>query len=153
MGIKLNVPILKQYATGECWYACVCMIAWYRKPGPRIGLPDIWARNTGITGEQFIELAKAEGMKSCSDPPYPWDYDVTTKELERLLRQYGPIWCAGVWDGPEHVIVLTGVEGEIVYFNDPNGGLARQKSLEWFNGKLIPRIPNHMMYMPPGGGR
>ena len=127
------------------------MIAWYRTAGPRIGLPDVWIKNNGLESNDFIKLAEAEGMKSCSNPPQLTEF--TASDLEILLRQHGPIWCAGVWDGPEHVIVLTGVEGEIVYFNDPNGGLARQKSLEWFNGKLCSWIPNCMMYMPPGGGR
>lgn len=126
------------------------MIAWYRTAGPRMGLPDKWMANTGILEEDFIRLAEAEGMKSFTDPP---QFDpFTSSQLEGFLSRYGPIWCAGVWDGPKHIIVLTGVEEETLYFNDPNGGYARRESLAWFNRKLS-RIRNCMMYMPAGGGR
>src|SRR5215217_3459658 len=49
MAIKLQVPLVKQHASMECWYAAACMVAYFRRPGPRLGLPKKWEANQGIS--------------------------------------------------------------------------------------------------------
>ena len=144
MAVKLNVPLVVQRATMECWYASACMVAYFRRPGPRLGLPAKWVANQGIGVSDFVRLAQVEGLKSLVTPARI----LTSQQLEVLLQNNGPIWCAGLWDGVGHVVVLTGIDGQTVYINDPNPAKkARIETLAWFNQKLA-RVPNCMMYMP-----
>ena len=142
MATKLTVPLVKQQQTMECWYAAVCMVAYYRRPGPRLGLPDKWETNAGINRAEFSTLARAEGLKSFLTPAS----ELTSQQLEVFLKNYGPIWCAGKWDGFPHIVVLTGVDGDTVYISDPDQG-ERQETLAWFNLKRT-RGHDCMMYMP-----
>jgi len=143
MSVKLNVPMVVQRASMECWYASACMVAYFRRPGPRLGLPDRWVPNQGIGLADFARLAKAEGLKALQTPIGKLTY----QQIEVLLRNFGPIWCAGRWDGVPHIIVLTGIDGANLYINDPNPAKrARVETLDWFNQKLD-RVPNCMMYM------
>jgi ABC-type bacteriocin/lantibiotic exporter with double-glycine peptidase domain len=120
------------------------MVAYFRSAGPRLGLPEKWAPNQGIGLADFVSLAQAEGLKSVLTPAGK----LTAQQLEVLLRNHGPIWCAGKWDGVGHIVVLTGVDNQTVYINDPNPAKgARTETLSWFNAKLD-RVPNCMMYMP-----
>lgn len=144
MSVKLDVPLVAQRASMECWYASACMVAYFRRPGPRLGLPDKWEPNRGIGLADFIRLAQAEGLKSIVTP----GGSLTPQQLETFLSNYGPIWCAGRWDGVPHIVVLTGVDGQTVYINDPNPAKGkRTETLAWFNQKLD-RVPNCMMYQP-----
>lgn len=144
MSVKLEVPLVLQRASMECWYASACMVAYFRRPGPRQGLPDKWLPNQGIGLADFARLAAAEGLKSVMTPLGA----LSAQQLEVLLRNNGPLWCAGRWDGVPHIVVLTGVEGDKVFINDPNPGKGkRQETVAWFNTKLD-RVPNCLMYMP-----
>ncbi|MBT0956686.1 hypothetical protein IV417_04760 [Alphaproteobacteria bacterium KMM 3653] len=129
----------------SCWYASACMVAYYRSPGPRQGLPAKWAANTGITLADFSSLAAAEGLKSLLTPAA----DLTENQLETILANNGPIWSAGFWDGVGHIVVLTGVDKGRVFINDPSPTVgAREESLAWYNAKLAKPGANVMMYMP-----
>ncbi len=129
----------------ECWYAAACMVAYYRRPGPRLGLPAKWQANRGIGPTDFVALAKAEGLSVVPIPPGP----LKEVQLGMFLRNYGPIWCAGQWDGVKHIVVLTGVDGDKVFINDPNPAKgARQETVSWFNTKLDRKVAGCMMYMP-----
>ena len=144
MSIKLNVPLVTQIKNMECWYASACMVAYYRSAGPRLGLPDKWTPNHGIGLADFVRLAQAEGLKAVPTP----SSDLNALQVEAMLRNFGPIWCAGRWDGVGHIVVLTGIDGDTVYINDPNPSKrARTETLAGFNQKLD-RVPNCMMYMP-----
>lgn len=143
MSIKLDVPLVKQLRSMSCWYASVCMVAYYREAGPRLGLPDKWNANTGINLNDFIKLAKVEGLSSIKPP----NLDLTEQQLEIFLRNNGPIWCAGRWDGVPHIVVLTGIENNRVYINDPNPAKGKRvETLAWFNKKLDKHVKNCMMY-------
>jgi ABC-type bacteriocin/lantibiotic exporter with double-glycine peptidase domain len=144
MGIKLNVPLVNQLRNMSCWYASVCMVAYFREAGPRLGIPERWNANTGIDLNDFITLAQAEGLVSIKSPTS----NLTEQQLEVFLRNNGPIWCAGMWDGVPHVVVLTGVEKGKVYINDPNPAKGKRvETIAWFNQKLW-RYQNCMMYKP-----
>ena len=145
MGIKLNVPLVSQKRKMSCWYAAVCMVAYFREAGPRLGLPDKWNANSGINLKDFTKLAQAEGLVAVRSPANK----LTEQQLEVLLRNNGPIWCAGKWDGAPHIVVLTGVEKGKVYINDPSPSKGKRvETLEWFNQKLDNHVQGCMMYKP-----
>lgn len=145
MSVKLDVPLVKQRRNMSCWYASVCMVAYFREAGPRLGLPDKWNANAGISLDDFIKLAQGEGLVSIRSPAS----NLTEQQLEVFLRNDGPIWCAGKWDGVPHIVVLTGVENGKVYVNDPNPLKGeRVETLAWFNQKLDKHVKSCMMYKP-----
>ena len=146
MGIKLNVPLVHQRQSMSCWYASACMVTYYREAGPRLGLPDKWTSNTGINLQDFVKLARAEGLK-----PVPGSVqNLTERRLEAILRTHGPIWCAGRWDGVPHIVVLTGVDAGNVYINDPSSSRGRRvETVAWFGQKLDGHVAGCMMYKPP----
>lgn len=145
MSVKLNVPLVSQKRNMSCWYASVCMVTYFREAGPRLGIPDKWNANTGINLPDFIKLAKAEGLLAIRSPAS----DLTEQQLEVFLRNNGPIWCAGKWDGAPHIVVLTGVEKGKVYINDPSPAKGKRvETLAWFNQKLDRHVQNCMMYKP-----
>lgn len=143
MSVKLNVPLVNQKSIMSCWYASVCMVAYFHEAGPRLGIPSKWAANTGINLSDFIMLAQAEGLKPIKSPAMT----LTEQQLEVFLKNNGPIWCAGKWDGVPHIVVLTGVENGNVYINDPSPTKGqRVETLAWFNQKLDNHVQNCMMY-------
>lgn len=112
------------------------------RAGPMNSLEN-WSQNKGVQPNQFVKLAKTVGML-----PLPDTDNFSPLGLELLLRVFGPLWCAGQWYGLKHIIVLTGVEDQTVYINDPDRGVAKQETLAWFNQKLD-KIPSRMMYKDP----
>src|SRR4051794_38599227 len=104
MAVILNVPLVSQIASDECWYASACMVAYFRRPGPRLGLPNEWRTNKGIVPNNFPALAQSEGLLVYNIPVHV----LSNVQLENALRHYGPLWSAGQWDGVGHVVVLTG---------------------------------------------
>lgn len=143
MAIQLHVPLVPQLRSMSCWYASACMVAYYRKAGPRLGLPQKWQANIGINLNDFVRLAKAEGLKPILVPPGK----LTAVQLGTFLRNWGPLWCAGHWDGFPHIVVLTGVTNDTVSINDPNPARGRRtESLAWFNQKLDRHVSGCLMY-------
>jgi len=127
----------------SCWYASCCMVSYYRVAGPRLGLPKKWQENNGVRVADFVSLAKAEGLTAMKSPTS----DLTEDQLTTFLRNNGPLWCAGFWDGVGHIVVLTGVEGGKVYINDPNPAKKqRVESIAWFNEKLSNNVPGCLMF-------
>ena len=143
MGVRLSVPVVSQALDMSCWYASACMVAYYRAAGPRRGLPEEWSANEGLTYGDLIRLANSEGFRAIMTPAGA----LTAQQLEIFLRNNGPILCVGTWFGFHHAIVLTGVWGDQVYFNDPAGGRRKTGTIAWFNQKLTRRT-NTLMYMP-----
>jgi predicted double-glycine peptidase len=150
MSLKLVVPVMAQTQPCECWYVAACMVAYFYAAGPRLGVPRVWKESDkrGIRPTEFSELAQNEGLTPIVVAPV-W----SSKLLEQQLRSRGPIWCAGFWDGLGHVIVLSGVDAETVYFNDPAGGRRRSGTLNWFNTKLARTVPNCMLVAKIGSKR
>ncbi len=143
-GHQTRSSLITQRLSNECWYASVCMVAYYREAGPRLGIPEQWQANNGINLNDFIKLAQAEGSKSIMTPGGA----LTAQQVEVFLVNNGPIWCAGHWDGVGHIVVLTGVDGTNVYINDPNPYKGKPiVTVDWFNQKLD-RMPNCLMYKP-----
>jgi hypothetical protein len=44
-----------------------------------------------------------------------------------------------------HIIVLTGIEKDMVYFNDPDQGVKKTNTVKWFNEKLASQLPGCLM--------
>lgn len=145
MGVRLDVPLVHQQKTMSCWYASACMVAYFREAGPRLGIPDRWVANSGIGLADFVLLAKNEGLVAINSPSAA----LTEQQLEVMLRNYGPLWCAGQWDGVGHIVVLTGVDSGNVYINDPNPAVGKRvETIAWFNQKLDNHVPGCLMYKP-----
>lgn len=143
MTFKMNVPKVAQDMPMSCWYASACMVAYYRAPGPRLGLPKVYLADTGVTAAQMRKLARNEGLLEAALPA-----PCTAAELETALRQYGPLWIDGDWFGAAHIIVITGVDtlSLEVIFNDPDGGVEKVDSMSWFNSKRY--VANPPLYQP-----
>ena len=108
-------------------------------------LADDWRHNRSIMPEQFPTLAETVGMRKLTGYTAPF----TAASIEDLLTRYGPLWCAGHWFGPGHIIVLTGVNSTSVTLNDPDGGVRKTRSIHWFNQKLDTFVDGCLMQKDP----
>lgn len=155
--IVLNVPLVKQRNWDSCWYASTCMVAYHFRPGPRLGVPKIFAKSgprskprprdaRGIMpGAELARLAKNEGFKAV---PYP-DKGWTPDALEQAVRDYGPLWAGGIFgNGSGHVVVVIGMIGDQVIINDPWEPERKNESFNWFKSNLGPASWPGLMYLP-----
>lgn len=138
MAVKLDVPVLAQEMPNCCWHTAAMMIWYYhqqqtRRQGPMNTVPEAYKRadTQPLYWAEFITLAKNVGMTGL-----PVAKSYTADDLSALLTASGPLWCCGLWYGPCHVIVLTGIDGGTVYLNDPDRGVKKTGTLSWFNDKL-----------------
>ena len=148
MSKKFMVQPEAQSKSMNCWHASASMIWNYwqgitGRQGPMNTLAAEWVANNGIS--DFIALGKKAGLKEVT--PRPSSY--SSKVLEGILTRCGPLWCAGNWYGPGHVIVLTGVDGEQIYLNDPDGGLKKKATVSWFNVHLYNVSSGCLLYKDP----
>jgi hypothetical protein len=147
----MNVPTNAQVKNMSCWHASAQMIWWYwqrktGRQGPMWTLPQEWKENKGlaVSVEDFIRLAKAVGMKAVPRQPH-----YNSGDLIWLLKRFGPLWCAGLWYGFGHVVVLTGVENDTVHINDPDQGSKKTGTVSWFNQKMMNHLDGCFMYKDP----
>jgi cysteine protease avirulence protein AvrRpt2 len=150
--IKLDVPVVAQEKSNCCWHTSAYMIWLYwqkngRGEGPMNTIASSYksADTTGIGPQQFITLAEKVGLSKL-----PVKYQHSENVLFMYLRDGGPVWSAGFWFGVGHIIVLTGVGGGKVYFNDPDQGIKKEGLLSWFNEKLSTQLPGCLMVKNPG---
>lgn len=127
-----------------CWYASACMVSYYYRAGPRLGLPTVWKKDRGLSVEAINQLANVEGLTPIEKPKVR----LTVEGILELLMNYGPIWAAGYYldDAPKqaHAIVLTGVQDLYVHYNDPWEPKAKKNFAEWIESKLLP-FPNALL--------
>jgi hypothetical protein len=108
-------------------------------------LPSVYAKNAGIQAKQFVSLARSVGLQTVPQvsQTYNWTF------VDNLLRTYGPIWAAGMWNGFRHVIVFTGVSADgTLYINDPADGMLHIHDMAWFNERIAKDVQIPMMYLP-----
>jgi|SRR5271165_619775 len=100
-----NVPLIQQQKPMACWYASAQMLFAYKQQSIDPMDPKYLA-DTGITATEFLTLAKSTGLQTIPqvNQSYDWSF------IDDLLRNYGPIWAAGDWNGAPHIIVITGVD-------------------------------------------
>jgi len=149
--IKQNVPVLAQEKSMCCWHTSAMMIWQYwqqqsGRQGPMNTVAPVYKDNTGLSVSvpAFITLAKTTGLMRL-----PSQNTYSNMDLFRLLRNNGPLWCAGVWYGFGHVIVLTGIDGGQVFLNDPDGAQRKTGTLAWFNEKLLNGLDGCIMAKDP----
>lgn len=145
--IRLDVPLAAQEKDNCCWHTSAYMIWLYwqqhgKGAGPMNTIASSYAvaDTEGIGPALFITLAQKVGLKAL-----PVKNQHTEADLYGYLDSGGPVWSAGYWFGPGHIIVLTGVEKGNVYFNDPDGGVKKQGTVKWFNEKLAGQLPGCLM--------
>ncbi len=145
--IKLKVPALAQEKPMCCWHTSAMMIWQYwqqqtGRQGPMNTVAPVYEADNGlsVSAQAFITLAGKTGLQRL-----PSRNNYANPDLFELLRDRGPLWCAGTWYGFGHVIVLTGVDGGTVYLNDPDGARAKTGTLAWFNDKLLNGLDGCMM--------
>lgn len=137
-----------QHGFMACWYASACMVSYYYRPGPRLGLPKVWKADQGLTVAAINALAQVEGLVAVPRP----QAGLTRDAVHDLLKTHGPIWAAGLYlDGhPQagHAIVLTGVQGPFVQYNDPWEPKTKKRSAQWIDAKLL-NLPNALLAKDP----
>lgn len=146
----LNVPLEAQSKNSTCWHAAAMMLWRYSqqltgRQGPMNTLANSWVNNNPILPREFIELGKRVGLVSVHKPGTEYSAD----GLEAMMRNWGPLWCAGHWYGVGHIIVLTGVQVNTVFLNDPDRGLRKKGTLSWFNAKLDGNLDGAVMAKDP----
>jgi hypothetical protein len=149
--VLLDVPTLAQEKSMCCWHTSAMMIWFYWRQqtgrlGPMNTLGPTYAANTGLPPnvQALITLGKTTGLKAL-----PTKNAYSSADIYATLKQCGPLWCAGTWYGFGHVIVLTGVDGGTVFLNDPDKGVKKDGTLDWFNKKLMNSLAGCIMYHDP----
>lgn len=49
---------LQPHEDMACWHAAACMVSYYRRPGPRRDLPEIWLKDKGLPLTSISDLAQ-----------------------------------------------------------------------------------------------
>jgi ABC-type bacteriocin/lantibiotic exporter with double-glycine peptidase domain len=147
--IQYTVPLEAQAKANTCWHASALMIWRYwqgvtSRHGPMNTLMNKWDSNNTIQAQEFIQLARTVGLKGLKK-----NSSHTSTTLVEALRKHGPLWCAGYWYGPGHIIVLTGVNNDTIYLNDPAGGVKKTGTVAWFNTKSASQFTDFIMYKDP----
>ena len=142
-----DVPAEAQTSSNTCWHTSSLMIWYYwqmvsGRQGPMNTLAGKWSANSPVTISDFVSLAAKVGLAKVIERKSSY----TAKNIENMLIRFGPLWCAGFWFGLGHIIVLTGISGNEIYFNDPDGGIKKKGSVAWFNSKLSGEIDGCLMY-------
>jgi hypothetical protein len=121
------------------------MVSYYFRAGPRLGLPNIWTKDRGISINAINELAEVEGLRVLKRP----ELVITNKFIMESLREYGPIWIAGYYldHKPKvaHAVVVTGIQGNSIHYNDPWEPEAKVKSVEWLNAGMLDGFPDVLL--------
>jgi ABC-type bacteriocin/lantibiotic exporter with double-glycine peptidase domain len=145
--MKLNVPYMHQTGAADCWHAAVRMIFGYKRGVSMHALDSVYKAGTGLSPScaAIADLAKQTGMMPV--PAIPVSY--TGPLLENLLVRYGPLWLPLQGKGG-HIMVITGVERENIYLNDPGGGTPaeyqKKRDFDWFNQYFDRSVG--MLYLP-----
>jgi ABC-type bacteriocin/lantibiotic exporter with double-glycine peptidase domain len=144
---RLDVPLVAQTSSDTCWHASALMVWYYSqkisgRQGPMNTLQADYAANRPIN--DWPALAKVVGLIEVGRAtPY------NSADIKDLLVNNGPLWAAGNWYGVGHVVVVTGVDGETVYLNDPDGGVKKTGLLSWFNTKRFSSWPDSLLAKDP----
>jgi hypothetical protein len=122
-----------------CWYASACMVSYYFRPGPRLGLPSVWRADNGLNIQAIDELARVEGLEELPKPRR----GVTRDFIAETLATKGPIWAA-VHMPSGHAIALTGLVADTLHYNDPWEPARKTAPFSWFSSRLY-NLPNALL--------
>ena len=146
--VRLTVPHIAGAKSNSCWHDAARMAYQFKRRSDTHPLQDsTYDANQGLGANDFIRLAKELGFRPIGAPPSSID----AQFLAEALTKHGPLWAAGTWNGPNHVIVVTGVDSAgNVYVNDPAFPGPVVRTLAWFNQRLYRGdvLANSLMYLP-----
>jgi cysteine protease avirulence protein AvrRpt2 len=123
-----------------CWYASACMVSYYFRKGPRLGLPPIWKADQGLSIVAIDALAKVEGLQQLGKPIN----GITADFISTALATRGPIWAAIHSGRYGHAIVLTGIKSDVIYYNDPWEPSRKRNPISWLKSNLL-MLPNALL--------
>jgi len=138
--MRHDVILIPQATNMGCWAASIAMILSWKNNASFD--PGTIAANPG--GTSYVP-SLASGL----DPNDKYILERNGFELEppqcymhsriqELLDSHGPLWVAGAAPAP-HIRVVTGMEGGVVYINDPwpvNRGAQYARAFEHFFGEM-----------------
>jgi Papain-like cysteine protease AvrRpt2 len=167
MDIHLDVPFVTQMKVGAhaggnyfndttgCWYAGVCMLGYYRAPGPRLGVPEQFTitkhmrnQNDDVIadtataaepmGERYEQLKTNEHLVTV-DLPSSKKWDCAT--LCKILQEKGPCFVRRGFLNSQgqlvggHIIVLVGCKDstKTVIYHCPTNGPDLEMGIDDFN--------------------
>lgn len=119
-----DVPLIPQQFDMACWYASAQMLITWRgersrtceaeHPDPSNDdvLVERFKANNGLAVSDVTDLAKRLGLQQV--PPMT----PMLETIESWLRQFGPLWFAGLFPSG-HAVVITGVSDAGIAINDP----------------------------------
>ncbi len=121
-----------------CWHAAACMVSSYYRGLPRTRLPPPWPQGQLLDAQAVEIIARREGLQPVQTPLD----GLTAGNVLALLRTYGPLWAAGRYldnqPGARHAVVITGVSGDSVLYNDPAEPRCKRRGWPWIWGNLLP---------------
>jgi hypothetical protein len=112
--------------------------------GRGAGVPS-WLQ-FGLSPHHVRDFANLFGFAEPPFRPATW----TSSDLERILRQCGPLWFGGHGGQFSHVVVVNGIDAASnVSYGDPATGHVHTASLADFNGwkRQMPGLPNPLCYV------
>jgi ABC-type bacteriocin/lantibiotic exporter with double-glycine peptidase domain len=143
--MRLEVLHIKQERSNSCWHAAARMLFGYKRYACTHPLPKLWDKDEGLQADEFIRLARSLGLVTMSRVRQSYDWTF----LRDRLKSYGPLWVAGQWNGPNHIVVITGVDvSGKVYVNDPAFPSPVVRNIGWFNDKIDKIVDSPIMYLP-----
>ncbi|QEH32415.1 Papain-like cysteine protease AvrRpt2 [Aquisphaera giovannonii] len=138
------VDHIRQEKPNSCWHASARMLYGFWNQACINPLPADYDADQGLTAQQFIDLASNLGLSTLPrvNQSYGWTW------MRDALNSYGPIWAAGQWNGPNHIVVITGVDSDgTLYVNDPAYPSPVIRNMGWFNQKIDKNVDIPMMYL------
>lgn len=137
-----------------CWYASACMVAYYFEKGPRLGVPELYARALDAGGQlghyatgsgpanhlcanHHELLAKREGLSPV--PGCETEKAFTIDDIESLLNGKGPIFM--YWMKTHgaatygHASVIKGTDAAGIIYHDPEKAPNSKMSIADFGTK------------------
>ena len=121
--MKLNIPYFKQEKNTTCGVACVRMVlSFYGKDVDEFELEE--ACETGWLGNTCNELVKCiEGFGFKAEEVEKIDLKYLQNELKKnhpMIVLIDPAILYGGIEGFGHFVVITGLENNKIYYNDPD---------------------------------
>lgn len=157
--IRLNVPYRSQSGVGaslypnDCGAACLTMLLDWAHNLPRLSVDEV-ARAAGMVGAEFTTIpqlmrtgARLKLMTTTRiAPPEVWTALVKNHQPLITLIHYGTLTGRIARFSGAHFVVVTGVEGDRVYLNDPLWGQVNVPLGEFIRAQYDSRIDGNMAY-------
>jgi hypothetical protein len=162
--VQFDVPLLGQEDDHLCWYASAQMLlAWAKSNHSKP--EDEKVKYSVEHNERFpknvnaiLAFARMEGLHS-----HYYDPEELTAHgmLSLMAEKDSPLWYYGECDGFDgwtqggHVVVITGIHGNTIHYNDPypiGAGKKAKMNFDKFMSQLgIPDNPWAFIYAKRGG--